>query len=212
MKYLFNGLRDYTQIDGINWLFVGDIGLRKFIAQKVDRLDDIISYEVKIKPLEETEFAKMLKKRFEHYKSSVKVVIPVDMAVFTYLYTLTSGRLRYIFGLVSRLMHSLSVGDLTDKITIELAKPMLTKLAKDRVMRTDITSSEEAVLKLIVNMKKTNLSDLANSMRKSRQYVGRVIANLQEKQLISIKKIGNKNSYYPSLDATIAYLIEKNAI
>ena len=44
MKYLFNALRDYTQMDGTNWFFVGDVGLRKFIAQQVDRMDDIISY------------------------------------------------------------------------------------------------------------------------------------------------------------------------
>lgn len=51
IKVLFNALRDYTQTDGSSWLFVGDIGLRRFIAQEVDRLDDIISYEVEINPI-----------------------------------------------------------------------------------------------------------------------------------------------------------------
>lgn len=205
MKYLLNALRDYTQMEGTSWLFVGDVGLRKFIAQHVDRMDDIISYEVKINPLNEKEFAEMLAKRFEYYRSSSKVETPIEMQVFAYLYKITSGRLRYIFGLVSRLMNSLHVGDLTDKITLNLAKPMLIKLARDRVERTDITGAEEVVLKLIVNLKNPSPSDVAKTMKKTPQYIGRLIASLQEKQLISVKKLGNTKQYYPSLDAVIAY-------
>lgn len=205
MKYLFNALRDYTQMEGTSWLFVGDVGLRKFIAQQVDRMDDIISYEVKVNPLNEEEFAEMLTKRFEYYKSSSKVEIPVEMQVFTYLYKITSGRLRYIFGLVSRLMNSLHIGDLTDKVTLKLAKPMLIKLARDRVERTDITSAEESALKLLVRTKNPSLNDIAKTMKKTPQYVGRLISILHEKQLVTAKKMGNTKYYYPSLDAIIAY-------
>lgn len=205
MKYLFNALRDYTQIDGTNWLFVGDVGLRKFIAQEVDRLDDIISFEIKIDPLNKKEFSDMLIKRFAYYKSSDRVEIPVDMEVFTYLYTITSGRLRYIFGLISRLINSLHIGDLTDKITIELAKPMITKLARDRVERTDITNAEEIALKLLVKMSKSTTSDIAKSMNKTPQYAGRLIAILHDKNLVSLKKVGNKKYYIPSIDSIIAY-------
>ncbi len=205
MKYLFNALRDYTQMDGASWIFVGDVGLRKFIAQKVDRLDDIISFEAKVGPLKEDEFSEMLAKRFDYYKVSQKVETPIDMQVFNYLYGITAGRLRYIFGLISRLMNSLHIGDLTNKITIDLAKPMLIKLAKDRVERTDITGAEEVALKLLVNLKKPTNNDIAKSMNKTPQYVGRLISSLHEKHLVTIKKVGNTKSYSPSLDATIAY-------
>jgi hypothetical protein len=50
-QHLFNAMRDYLQTSGISWLLVGDVGLRRFIAQKVDRLDDMISYEVALPPL-----------------------------------------------------------------------------------------------------------------------------------------------------------------
>jgi hypothetical protein len=209
MKYLLNGLRDYTQIEGTNWLFVGDVGLRKFIAQQVDQLDDIISYEVKIDPLNEVEFAAMLTKRFEYYKSAEKMVVPIDMQVFIYLYHITAGRLRYIFGLISRLMHSLHVGDLIDRITIELAKPMLIQLARDRVKRTDITEAEELALKLLVNLKEPTQSDMIKAMNKTPQYVGRLLSSLTQKQLITVKRMGNKNYYTPSLDAVISYLEEE---
>ena len=53
LKRLFNELRDYIQTNNVSWLLVGDVGLRSFIAQQVDRLDDIVSYETEIKPLDE---------------------------------------------------------------------------------------------------------------------------------------------------------------
>ncbi|NNM59600.1 MAG: hypothetical protein HKM04_07270 [Legionellales bacterium] len=82
MKYLFNALRDYTQIDGSNWLFVGDLGLRKFIAQQVDRMDDIISYEVRIDPLPISSLSEMLDKRVRFYGESEKAELPIDKEVF----------------------------------------------------------------------------------------------------------------------------------
>ena len=62
LQYLFNELRDYIQTDFVSWMLVGDVGLRKFIAQNVDRLDDIISYEVKIEALTEQEFLSLIRK------------------------------------------------------------------------------------------------------------------------------------------------------
>ena len=58
------------QIEGSNWLFVGDLGLRKFIAQHVDRLDDIISHEVRINPLPVSDLLEMLGKRIRFYGES----------------------------------------------------------------------------------------------------------------------------------------------
>ena len=143
MKYLLNALRDYTQIEGSNWLFIGDLGLRKFIAQQVDRLDDIISYEVTVDPLPRSYLSEMIDKRIQFYSASKKTELPIDNDVFHYLYQMTQGRLRYIFGLTARLMTRLYIGDLTDKITLAIAKPMLVKLGKDRIKRFKLTPIEE---------------------------------------------------------------------
>lgn len=205
MKYLMNALRDYSQIDGTSWLFVGDVGLRKFIAQHVDRLDDIISYEVMINPLSEDEFLDMIQRRILFYGESTKADIPIDQEVFRYLYHITKGRLRYIFGLTSRLMNRLYIGDLTDKVTLDLAKPMLMKLGRDRVQRSDITATEEQVLQLLVSMPQASISHLSTWLDKTTQYVGRVLATLAEKGLISSRRDGRGRSYAPSVDAIIAY-------
>lgn len=205
MKYLLNSLRDYTQIDGTNWLFVGDLGLRKFIAQQVDRLDDIISYEVIIDPIPLSDFIAMLQKRVQFYGESSKAEIPIDQAVFDYLYKITNGRLRYVFGLTSRLMNRLYIGDLTDKVTLDIAKPMLMKLGRDRVQRSDITIMEEQTLQLLVTMPNATPSNLAAKLQKTTQYVGRILTVLVEKGLASSKREGRERIYTASIDAIIAY-------
>ena len=205
MKYLLNAMRDYMQTEYSNWLLVGDIGLRKFIAQHVDRLDDIISYEVKMDPLPLSELSTMLEKRVRFYSENKKAELPIDNAVFEYLYKITKGRLRYIFGLASRLLNKLYIGDLTDRVTLNIAKPMLVKLGKDRVQRSDLSPMEENVLKLLVTIPNATPSILSKKIKKTPQYIGRILQSLAEKGLIFAKKEGNEKKFTPSIDATIAY-------
>lgn len=205
MKYLLNAMRDYTQIDGSNWLFVGDLGLGKFIAQHVDRLDDIISYEVRVDPIPLSDLSEMIDKRVRFYSESEKAELPIEKEVFYYLYKVTKGRLRYIFGLIYRLMARLYVGDLTDKVTLNIAKPMLAKLGKDRLQRSDITKIEEQVLKLLVTLPEATPTIISKKLKKTSQYVGRVLASLIDKKLVSSQKEGRERIYTPSIDAVIAY-------
>lgn len=208
LKYLFNALRDYTQTDGFSWLFVGDIGLRKFIAQQVDRLDDIISFEVEIGPLNKEDFKQLISKRVAFYRTSIKVELPIDMDVFLYLFDITKGRLRYIFGLLARLMSNLHIGDLTDRITLQIAKSMLVKLARTRIERNDITPTEGEVLQIVVQKNECIISDIAKEANKSVQYVGKVLNKLLDANLVSVRKYGTSKYYSPSIDAVIAYSTE----
>ncbi len=205
LKYLFNALRDYSQMDGISWLFVGDVGLRKFIAQQVDRLDDIISFEVKIGVLSEEEFRLLISKRVEFYRANPKVELPIDMDVFLYLFQITKGRLRYIFGLLARLMARLHIGDLTDRITLDIAHTMLIKLARDRILRHDLTSAEEQILSVVVQKNECIPTDVAKELGKSPQYVGKILNKLNAIKLLTSKKDGKNKYYSPSIDVIIAY-------
>lgn len=205
LKYLFNALRDYSQTNGCSWLLVGDVGLRKFIAQQVDRLDDIISFEVKIEPLSKEEFKDLLLKRIEFYRSNKRAEMPIDMEVFLYLFDITYGRLRYIFGLLARLMPSLHIGDLTDRVTLDIAKPMLIKLARTRIERNDVTPAEEQILKIIVCKNGCIITEVAKEINRSPQYVGKALNKLLQTKLVTTRKHGNSKCYSPSLDAVIAY-------
>jgi DNA-binding transcriptional ArsR family regulator len=205
IKYLFNALRDYIQTDGISWILVGDIGLRQFIAQEVDRLDDIVSYEVDIHPLAKAEYDQLLNKRIAFYQSNPHAEMPVEHEVFTYLYEVTKGRLRYVFGLLQRLINDLSVGDLSDRITLNIAKPMVMKLAKDHISRNKLSAGEEYILKLLVELEKATVSMLADKANKSRPYISKILTRLVETKLVISQREGKNKYYTPLLDATIAY-------
>lgn len=205
MKYIFNALRDYTQINGSNWFFVGDTGLKKFISQQVDRLDDIISHETVLDPIAIDDLPEMIDRRVNFFRESPKVDLPIERNVFIYLYHITQGRLRYVFGLVSRLLNQLNVGGLTDKITLDLAKPMLVSLGLDRLKKADVTTNEEQILSYLVSHPGMTATRMVKEVGKSSQYVGRVMTSLVDKNLIHVQKNGREKMYHPSIDAVIAY-------
>lgn len=205
LKYLFNAMRDYFQTDGFSWLLVGDVGLRPFIAQHVDRLDDIISYEIEIRALQKREYMDLVQNRINYYRSNLKAIFPIEDEVFSYLYDITKGRLRYIFGLLHRLFSALFVGDLTDRITLNIAKPMIVKLAQDRVKINKLTQSEEQILREIVKLKEISVSQLAQEIGKAMNYTSNVLVKLVQFNLVTARQEGRKRYYAASLDATIAY-------
>lgn len=209
LKYLFNELRDYIQTDLVSWMLVGDVGLRQFIAQQVDRLDDIVSYEVKIDSLSEQEFLNLIDQRVSFYKTQENAELPIDKTVFLHLFKITKGRLRYVFGLLKRLLNELSVGDLTDRLTLDIAKPMVTRLAQERIAQYDVTPKELSLLQMIVKTGHGNASKLSVELGQSRQAVSRALVNLLEIKLLTVQQSGRGRTYYPVLEAEIAYSGEK---
>jgi Sugar-specific transcriptional regulator TrmB len=205
LKYLFNGLRDYIQTDNLSWILVGDTGLRKFIAQKVDRLDDIVSYEVEIHSLSKDEYLELINRRIKYYKNQENAVLPIEQDVFLYLFNLTKGRLRYIFGLVSRLLNALHVGDLTDKLTLNIAKPMITKLARERLSKSGLTAGEESILSILAKKDKLTVIEITNVTKKSKQYVSKTVLSLLQLGFVTATKQGKYKYYSPVLDVVIAY-------
>ena len=205
LRYLFNALRDYIQTRGISGLLVGDLVLRRFIAQQVERLDVIVTYETEITPISKVEFDKLINKRIEYFRSNPKVYPPIDHEVFTYLYDITKGRLRYIFGLLNRLITRLHVGDLTDRLTLDIAKPMVIRLAKERLAKQKLSPTDEQVLRLIVKLNVARVSELVKHTKKSTNYVSNILAKLLKLKLVTFQKQGNVRRYSPALDATVAY-------
>lgn len=205
LAYLFNSLRDYMQTDGISWILVGDVGLRSFISQEVDRLDDIISHEVRIEPLSEDGFKKLVDKRVTFYRSSSQVRLPIDWEVFVYLYRLTNGRLRYIFGLLSRMLRILHIGDLADVISLESAKPLIDQLIRDRLTKKEITPLQTQVLVILANHENCTTAKLSALSKKSSSQISRALKYLEEQRLLKRIKKGKEVYVFPVFDVVIAY-------
>ncbi len=205
LKYLFNALRDYMQTDGISWILVGDKGLRSFIAQEVDRLDDIISHEVFIEPLNQDDFKKLITRRVESYRVNKNVELPIDWPVMVYLHQLTHGRLRYIFGLLSRMLRILHIGDLADKISLETAKPLIDRLIKDRLKQKSLSDLQEEVLKVIANNENCSVSTIATVIDKSSSQISHILRTLEDLRLVKRIKKGKNVYVHPVFDVILAY-------
>ena len=204
-KTLLNVMRDYFQISGTSWLLVGDTSLRRFIAQEIDRVDDIVAYETDITPLSKTDYLAMIEKRVEYFRVNPKVTLPVDKEVLLYLYQITKGRLRYIFGLLSRLFNVLQLGVLSDRITLELAKPAVINYARERISRFNLSSNEKLVLKAVVQQDSIQVKEIAKTLGKQGNYVSNILAQLQGYKLVSYTKEWRNHYYHASIDAYIAY-------
>lgn len=205
LRYLFNSLRDYMQTDGISWIMVGDVGLRSFIAQEVDRLDDIISHEVFIEPLTEQEFHTLISKRVDYFRVGLNVELPIDWEVLLYLYQLTNGRLRYVFGLLSRMLRVLYVGDLTDKISIETAKPLIFQLIKERLRKKNLSEAQERVLKILAIKGQCSVSEIAKQSGKSASHVSHILRSLEDSRLLKRVQKGKSVYVFPVFDVVLAY-------
>ena len=193
------------QTQNVSWFLVGDVGLRAFISRKVDRVDDIISYETFIEPLSKEDYYLLIDKRVSFYRNNENAVFPVDQEVFEYLYDITEGRLRYVFGLLQRLMRRLRVGDLINMLTLDVAKPMITELARNRIGVHELTTSEEDVLKQLVILKESSVKKLIATTGKNRAFVSRILSKFLKLELVVTSKKGTLRLYTPSLDAKIAY-------
>lgn len=206
IKTLLNIMRDYFQMNGTSWLLVGDMPLRRFIAQEVDRVDDIIAHETDIIPLSEDDYLAMIEKRVHYYRVNPKVELPVDKEVLLYLYKITNGRLRFIFSLLNRLFNALQVGTLTDRITLDLAKPVVVNYAKNRISRFNLSTNEELVLKTVVMQNPIQVKEIVKILDKKPNHISNILGQLLAYKLVGYTKEWRHHCYYPSVDAYVAYL------
>ena len=158
LTYLFNATRDYFQINNISWFLVGDVGLRSFIARRVDRLDDIISYDIYIKPLNKKLYHDLIQKRINYYSIRKNVEFPLGKEIFDYIYELSEGRLGYVFGLIYSMTNRLHLGKIVQRISLDLAKAYYHSISEKRYEKMDLSKSELDLVKqlVIVNGRKSD--------------------------------------------------------
>ena len=209
MRQFLNASRDIFQISGYNWLIVGDLGLRGFIASEVDRLDDIITIEVSVEPLDIDNVKALIEKRMRKYALGKNYINPINFEVISYLHNLTSGRLRYIFGMCTRLLNILSYEQIIERVDLEIARPIIAKLAEDRIKQRQVSASSIEVLRYLVKMGKSTPTEISKGLGKAQTAISRSLAELVRVNLTYCVEEGRRRIYYPQLDAKVAYLQEQ---
>ena len=207
LKNFLNETRDSFQLDGYHWFLVGDTGFRGFIGSNVDRLDDIITAEVNLAPLSKEEVSQSVDKRIRYYSlPKTKVVPPVEFDVIEHLYDLTGGRLRYIFGMCTRLLSLICNEAVIRSVDLKFAKPIITRLAEERISQRNISPLSLVILRKLVESDKSTTMELARNLKKGQTSISRGLAELLNEKLVKQEKVGRNNIYYPSLDAKVAYI------
>ncbi len=206
LQYLFNAARDYFQLEHISWLLVGDQGLRSFISRRVDRLDDIISDTVIINPLTKPLYHDLIAKRLAYYRIGKPAPFPIEKNVLDYLYDLTQGRLRYIFGLVYAMINRLHIGKLVQQVSLELAVDAIKSLAQERIQTFHLSKGELRLIQVLAEKGELNVAELAQDLGKNRTVVSRMLSQLLSNKLVDVRQHGQQRIYFPSLDAKIAFL------
>lgn len=202
---LLNIMRDYFQMPRTNWMLVGDQHLRRFIAQKIDRLDDIISTEISIVPLSMHDYFNLIDKRVKCFRVSDRIEMPVDKDVWKYLFQVTKGRLRYIFGLMNRLYDALKLGVLTDHISLDMAQPVIRELSEDRIKRNSLSKTELILLQFIANHDEVDSALIVDALSKSRSQISQLLSVLLKYNLVEYRQEGRQKYYRACIDAQLAY-------
>lgn len=206
LKNLLNEIRDILQLKGYHWLLIGDTGFRSFIGSNVDRLDDIISAEIHLQPLTIKEVEELINRRIRHYSISKKhAAPPIDFEVIKYLYDLTNGRLRYIFGICTRLLSLVSTEALIHSIDLKFAEPIIKKLAEERIIQRNITDLSLKILRTLVKLEKATPTKLSKELNQGQTSISRCLKELLNQRLVRFVKTGKKHIYSPSLDAKLAF-------
>jgi len=129
-----NEIRDSLQLPGFSWLLVGDMGLSHFITSEVPRVRSIVSHDVQIEPLPDTEFLKVVQKRISACSlENEKGVTPFNEPLLLRIYNAAGGSLRDTFNICTKLCLAVAKSPLYETIPEQEAERILGELQTPRL-------------------------------------------------------------------------------
>lgn len=171
IKKLFENLRDFFQIEGIHFIFVGNLTVKSYF-QSMPRFSSIMTdAPVNIETFTFDEINKIIEKRFETMRiKDLEYVVPFTDDCLKILFDLWGGNIRYILNSLSTAVHELTKEKpviidnnlLTETLQSVLEKRYFSRLtprATDILM--EIVNNEEMTNKVLsdkFNLPKSNIS------------------------------------------------------
>jgi len=202
--HFLNAIRDILQIPGYSWILVGDLGLRHFIADRVDRLDDIVALEWLVEPLSLQEVYKVIEKRVHKYGIGRRPQAPLSDELIAMLYEATEGRIRQIFGFANRLLNRLADAPLMDRITPKIAFPLLRNEVERRMRQSKLTANEKRVLRCVTKAHARYPTEISKETNISRPNVSRILRRLVETRFLTFRPEGRQRRYVAMADVKLS--------
>lgn len=143
----FNNVRNIFQIDGINWILTGAIGLGNLLIQKLSKMGDLISV-IKVGQLDKKSILETFKIRTDN---------KIDDTIVLGLYNRCSGKYRTINNYIKHFLLGEDFSDLFNKdINKELLKAVISGVNTQKELKQKTSFSSGKIskdLKILENLK-----------------------------------------------------------
>jgi hypothetical protein len=192
-------LRDFLLCDNCHFMFLGDKMMEAGFKSN-NKVNECISIDVQLGPLNYQTIRDILKKRYELFKIPNRVPTPpLTEDALQLICDLFEGNIRQVFYSLDRaVVESERILERYEQLNSDSIKKVLFTLAAEK-MKEDLQPRAFDVLNFILGKKRhvTN-TEIAKSLKMKNQNVSKYIGQLKESNLIiMVEKVGPKIFYKP---------------
>jgi len=142
---VLNELRDFIYTPkNISFVLLANLGFYDFAQSRLPRWEGVLSaFPIQLKKFSRDEIIEIVERRINFYAvPSQKPVNPIQDELMSYLCELADGNLRWVLSTLGGL--AARAPSIEDKITLEIARPILVNRANQRLAR--LTPAEQKII------------------------------------------------------------------
>lgn len=196
IRYLFDNLRDFFQIKGVHFIFIGNLTAFS-ILQSVPRFSSILNdTPLHVETLSLTEVKEIIRKRFEYLKISKKInfIIPHTEDCLKIIYDLMDGNIRDILNSLST-----AVFEATNESPITLDRNKLAEVLKNILEKrylNRLTQRPRDVLNEIVKHYEITNKALSDKLDIPRSNISTYIKDLETAGCVYLRRKNGKDKFW----------------
>jgi len=207
IRHLFENLRDFFQIEGVHFIFVGNLTVKGYF-QSIPRFSSIITdTPIHIDIFTFEEINQIIIKRFETMKiEGLEYVIPFTGDCLRMLYDLWGGNIRHILNSLSTAVQELTIEKpviIDENLLIRTLKSVLEKR-----YYSQITDRAKDVLMEIVRRDEITNKGLSNKLRLPRSNISQYLRDLEGAGCVHLRRKTGKDKFW-SADPSLKWALLK---
>lgn len=210
LRYLFENLRDFFQVAGVHFIFVGNLTVYSSIQSMPRFAHTLTDTPFNIEALTFEEVEEVIKKRFKALRigSEVSVFYPYTHECLKILFDLMDGNLRYILNSLST-----AVVEATDERPILFDKRQLAitlKSVLESRYLSKLKHKERIILDEIVKHKEITNKALSDKLKIPRPHISGYMKDLMNQGCVYLRRKNGKDKYW-SADPKIRWSLLSDA-
>lgn len=193
---LFNGIRDFLQVERVYFIFVGDLSVPD-ILQKVPRVDDIFFPPIRIEPFTYKDVCNIINIRVENLRISKGMTYqkPFSDEAIAVLHQLFLGNIRAIFKSLTTAITALATDSKPIIIYPTNMANTLKRIAEEKYL-SRLNQTEMRILNQIIKKKETTNKLISEALKMRPQNVSNAITQLRNYNCIRLSHYDGRIRYY----------------